>query len=140
MSEELEAEIYRSLRLLSPRKARKYRKEKSVVDRELEQLRGEEEALRKEKRRLEKMLGISDAGGQEMKAEEEYGESETDDVRELSEYDMETIESGILFRERSRRDFQREELQKRDQAGELPEQFRPYKDFLDKQHQQLHNE
>jgi hypothetical protein len=139
-SKELESRIYRALRSLSPRNARTFREDKAEVDSELEILRREERALRKEKKRLERIPGISGTGGQEKTIEEAYGEREPDEFRELSDYDLETIESGILFRENPKLDFQLKDLEKRDKAGELPEQFKPYKDFLENQHQQLHKE
>jgi hypothetical protein len=136
-SKELENRIYRSLRLLSPKKARVARKEKKENDRKLEQLKKEQTSLLKEKEEIERTLGDKGINVLQIKDEEEYGEESLTEIQELSDYELKTLGPGIVQQEKFLLDLQLKDLQKRDQAGELPGQFKPYKEFLEKQQKQL---
>jgi len=134
-SKELEGRIYRSLRLLSPRKARLARKEKAEIDRELEVLRMEQVSLLKQKKELElRLLNFRDYERLEepenIPQKEKYEETQEKVNEELKIIELRRIPGRDL-----KPDTQLQELKRLESEGKLPEQFKSYKDFLEKQHQ-----
>jgi hypothetical protein len=133
-SKELESRIYKSLRLLSPRKARFARREKAEVDKVLEELKKEEESLLVRKKRLEKALRIRDGYEPSERVEDTYGEEESEEMSELPHDDIRNRYPGLFQEEEFGPKIQLKKLNKREQEGELPERFGPYKNFLEEQY------
>lgn len=133
-SKELESRIYKSLRLLSPRKARFARREKAEVDKVLEELKKEEESLLVRKKRLEKALRIRDGYEPSERVEDTYGEEESEEMSELPYDDLRYRYPGLFQEEELGPKIQLKNLNKREQGGELPEQFEQYKNFLEEQY------
>jgi hypothetical protein len=133
-SKELEGRIYKSLRLLSPRKARFARREKAEVDKVLEELKKEEESLLVRKKRLEKALRVRVRDEPSERVEDTYGEKETEEMSELPHDDIRTRYPGLFQEEEFGPKTQLKNLNKRKNEGALPERFEPYKNFLEDQY------
>jgi hypothetical protein len=135
ISKELESKIYKSLRLLSPRKARFARKEKAEVDKVLEELKKEEEALLVRKKRLEEALRIREGYESSKRIEDTYGEEESEEVSELPHDDMRNRYPGLFQEDEFGPKIQLKNLNKQEHEGALPKRFKQYKNFLEEQYQ-----
>ncbi len=132
-SKELEGEIHRALRKLLPREAREVRKEKAEVDSELESLNKEKDSLLKEKEELEGILNIRTNNGINTG---DKGMQENPETRDASSYGPETAMEEILLKRETLQNPQLQDLRELEGKGALPGQFKPYKDFLEKQQPQ----
>ncbi|UCF87259.1 MAG: hypothetical protein JSV71_00685 [Nitrospiraceae bacterium] len=133
-SKELESRIYKSLRLLSPRKARFARREKAEVDKALGELKKEEEYLLDRKKRLERALNIRDGYEPSEQGEDLYGEEGSEEMSELPYDDIRYRYPGLFNESEFGPKIQLKNLNKQEQEGALPERFEPYKNFLDEQY------
>lgn len=128
-STKLGALMHRKIRAGLVRKGRRYRKEKAAVDGRLAELKEQESALRKRKEELERVHGI-----------ESYDEPVKpghDDGTSLPEGQLyyRLPDTGIVSTPAQglRTNPQLRELRIREKSGTLPGQFKPYKDFQERQ-------
>jgi hypothetical protein len=132
-SRETEGRIHRAVRMGLPRKARKYRQEKALIDEKIENFKEEKALLLNEEKRSGGKPLYDKDGNHKKGSEEKYFDTRAEGGKEATGYELREVAPGVYRTDKPALEVQLEDLKRREQAGTLPEQFKPYKDFLEKQ-------